>query len=156
MIINSSIFLPVPIVSTITDVNNAMNVLMDNIQKVNNYGLGMDSPIFTPIHPSVDTTINCNLNGQFQVIGVRSSTSALTMTLPLYSHNIIEGANFYFYDETGNASTYNITINTNGNKINGSTSNKTINANYGYLWILCYKKGISDLEFIILSQNGVV
>jgi hypothetical protein len=129
---------------------------MDNLNKVNNYGLGTASPLFYPIHPNVNTTINTSTNGQIQVVGVRSSTSALTMTLPAYNQNVVEGANFYFYDETGNASTYNITINTNGNKINGSTANKIINTNYGYLWILCYKVGVSDLEFIILNQNGVV
>jgi hypothetical protein len=157
MIVNQNVFLPINTLNTdIPDVNQALANVFENIKTLNNYGIGTNTPILNPIHVNVNTTINTNVNGQIQVIGIRSSTSSITITLPAYNQNVIEGSCFWIFDETGNANTYNITINSNSNLINGSTSNKTINQNYGYITLYCYKVGISQLEFIILGSQGVV
>lgn len=142
--------------STIAEVNTALTNLLQNIQSLNNYGIGIYTPIFQPVHITSNATINTTQNGQMQVIGVRSATSGITITLPLYTSNIIEGSMFYIFDETGNANTYNITVDRNGNLINGATSNKTINANYGYIVLYCYKVGLTQAEFIILGSSGVI
>lgn len=148
-------FLPINPVSTFAQVDTALSNLQTNIAKVNSYGHGTQSPFLTPIHPTSSTTVDTTANTQWQGVGVRSSVSAITITLPTYS-NLINGSLFVIYDETFNANTYNITIERNGNLINNAASNKTINAASGYIWLYCFSVGLTRAEFIILGSSGVV
>ena len=58
-----------------------------------------------------------------------TSASALTLTLPASPALNDE---IQIFDASGNASTYNITVSRNGNKINGSTGNLIIDTNGGW------------------------
>jgi hypothetical protein len=103
--------------------------------------------MFTIFRPTSDETLDRNA-GVNQYVGVNSSVSGITITLPLNA-NLTAGDTFYIVDETGNANTYNITIATNSNNVNGSASNISITKNYGYIWILF----VTASTFIILNQD---
>lgn len=154
-ITNPSNLYPIGTISTFADVNNALTAITANLAKLNTFGLGTQSPLFTPIHPTSSATIDVVANSQIQAIGVRSSIGALTITLPSYSALIV-GSMFYIYDETSNATTYNITIARNGNDINGSASDKTINTNNGFILLYCGVVGLTKAEFFIFGSSGVV
>jgi hypothetical protein len=153
-IVDQSGLIPIGTPTTIAQIQVALTALLANLVKINSFGLGVYSPIYTPLHPTSNYTIDPQVNGQMQSIGVRSSTTGLTITFPAFN-KMIDGSTFIIFDETLNSNTYNITINPNGNKINGSTSNKTINVNGGYLIVQCFSVGLTQSEFITLGSSGV-
>jgi hypothetical protein len=145
------------IINTLTSVTTSLGSLADaeeavqqldfNQRKINSNGLGNLSSMFTIFRPTSDETLDRN-TGVNQYVGVNSSVSGITITLPLNA-NLTAGDTFYIVDETGNANTYNITIATNSNNVNGSASNISITKNYGYIWILF----VTASTFIILNQD---
>ena len=75
------------------------------------------------------------------VIGVNTSSSSITITLPTTSSNGMElGRTYIIYDHSGNSNVNNIVINANGDSaggtINGSNT-MTINQNYASYTIIC-------------------
>lgn len=131
-------------IASLTDAQTAIQQLNLNQTKINENGIGKTSSMWTINRPTTDETLERN-TGVNQYVGVNSSVTGITITLPLNA-NLQSGDTFYIVDETGNANTYNITINTNSNNVNGSSSNITISKNYGYIWILF----VTTSTFIIL------
>lgn len=86
--------------------------------------------------------------GQY-FIAVTSLSAPLTINLPL-----ISASSNYFYiiaDESGNASTYPITINTQGSNIlPGGTTSMVINVSYGNVWI--YSVTATNNYFVLFTR----
>jgi hypothetical protein len=101
-----------------------VNAISSSIYNNNNYSL---TGITTGITNITLTT------GSSYVILINHVTG-FTATLPLQPHN---GEAFKFKDISGNAFTYNITINGNGKNIDGLSST-LINTNYGAIEIVYY------------------
>lgn len=91
------------------------------------------------------TQVNSNydINPSDRVI-MCSMASAITLKLPTYT-DLVMGDSFYIKDFTRNSSTYNITLNLNGNLIEGSSTDQVINTNGGKIELIY----ITGNEFII-------
>lgn len=151
-IVDIGAFLSVnPSIISDTNTKQAVTNLKSNVELLRAYGIGTAATPFEVERPtaSVNPLTRAD-SGKIKYVGVNSSVSALTMTLPadLDSKN---GDSFYIVDETGNASTYNVVIDltTNSLTANGSGSNITITKNYGYLWIMKFTAS----SYIILNQD---
>ena len=59
-----------------------------------------------------------------------------TTTYTIQTVHITDGKFFLFYDDTGNAGTNNITINTQGSELISGEANYTIAVDYGWTWMV--------------------
>jgi hypothetical protein len=80
---------------------------------------------------AVEITANTNLSAGSRYFV--SSSSSLTLTLPASPALNDE---IQILDASGNASTYNITVSRNGNKINGGTGNLIIDTDGNWTTLL--------------------
>jgi|TARA_Y100000310_G_scaffold90528_2_gene87805 hypothetical protein len=133
--------------STFAEAQQNINSLKANEQRLDTYGLGVNSVLEVTVPVTADDTLN-RLNANFQFVAVTSSVAAITVTLPLAA-NLVNGDQFFIADVSANANTYNITINTNSNNVNGSASNITISKARGSIHIYYYASG----EFFIKSTD---
>ena len=79
----------------------------------------------------ISTDVSIPITENVHVVMVDTSTNAVTLDLP----NPTEPMELIIKDSTGDANTRNITIDGNGNTIDGSAT-KTISSNYGFLTLL--------------------
>lgn len=90
------------------------------------------------VSASLPSDFNVVLSGNSTLLTGRSyfvdTTAARTLTLPASAS---AGDTISIFDATGTASTYNITVNVNGGKINGVEGNLIIDTN-GYWATLVY------------------
>jgi len=127
--------------TTLADVLNMLPNLIANLETLRAYGLGVNSTYNTVLNVIANTTLNTT--GQTkQVLAVTSAVSpgAITINLPL-PKDCPRGAEFLFYDASGNCNTYNITIDLNGNEVDGSSSDLVMSANYGKVCLICIETG---------------
>lgn len=85
------------------------------------------------------TRIN-NVDGNTTNSEGRIAYTALTAvrTFTLQTADTVADREYFIYDESGAANSFNITITTQAaQKINGSTSNIAITANFGYVRLKC-------------------
>lgn len=127
--------------TTLADVLNLLPNLIANVETLRAYGLGVNSTYNTVLNVIANTTLNAT-NQTKQVLAVTSATSpgAITINLPLPA-NCPRGAEFLFYDASGNCNTYNITIGLNGNEVDGSSSDLVMTSNYGKVCLICVETG---------------
>ena len=138
MITNSTNLIPMGTsIPTLPDAEKSISAISENIKKINDFGLGFAVPFFDVKNINADYQIVNNqdtASNQFFNVISAASPGALTLTFP---SNPTIGSLYYFYDYTGNCSTYNITIARNGNTIDGSTSNVTLSTNYTKALFIC-------------------
>lgn len=129
--------LPSPL-DTIAKLSMAVGALDRNLDRLNRASLGRDSLFFEVMAKSA--SFELDLTKQNNLLVLVNSSSSLTFTLTA-SDSVRVGMSVIFYDNTRNSETYPITINRNGNTINGSTDNLTIAKNGGYVWLKCTEVG---------------
>ena len=116
-------------------VNDILEVItVTNLNSVNTYTQAEVDALLaanTSVAPlSISTNTTLSAKKRYYV----TSASALTLTLPASPALNDE---IQIVDASGNASTYNITVSRNGNKINGGTGNLIIDNNGGW-YVLLY------------------
>ncbi len=129
--------LPSPL-DTIAKLASAVAILDSNADRVNRASLGRDSLFFEVMKKTANFELD--LTKQNNLLLLVDSSSAITITLTETASARV-GMNVIILDYSGNSETYNITINRNGNTIDGSASNLTIAKNKGYIWLHCAESG---------------
>ena len=140
---------PNPSLITDPDITSMIQAFNENFVKLNREGLGKRGA-YTEI-----VLVN-NANTPKTLVKTTKSSSvdfiatnaALTAKLPATGN--LDGDRYMFADGSNNASTYNLTIDANGNLINGAIANLVININKGFI-LLEY---INDnIGFKTISSN---
>ncbi len=129
--------LPSPL-DTIAKLASAVAILDSNADRVNRASLGRDSLFFEVMKKTANFELD--LTKQNNLLLLVDSSSEITITLTETARSRV-GMNVIILDYSGNSETYNITINRNGNTIDGSASNLTIAKNKGYIWLHCAESG---------------
>lgn len=127
--------------TTLADVLNMLPNLLANVETLRAFGLGVNTVYNTVLNVIANITLNAT-NQTKQVLAVTSAASpgAITINLPL-PQDCPRGSEFLFYDASGNCNTYNITIDLNGNEVDGSSSDLVMTANYGKVCLICIETG---------------
>lgn len=132
-----------------TTLDEAIQQFNQNFQIVNNYCVNKRDVFFETI-----TITNSNSGStlvkttKISIVKFTLTNAVLSVLLPTTNK---DGDKFMIYDSEGLGATYNITINRNGNLINGASSNYVINQNKG--WVeLTY---ITNTGFVITNSSEI-
>lgn len=88
--------------------------------------------------------VSINLTTDDYMVSVNTSSDAQTVAL---LSNPTTGRTFYIVDESGNANTNNITVNGNGQNINGS-STYVINTDYGFVKVV-----YNGTQYLVIGKD---
>lgn len=135
--VKTSITSPTPIAITEggtgqTSANNALNALLPVQTSANGKYLTSDGTstswgtITSTFVPMTSTAVSSNITLSSNNAYYVDTTAARTLTLPA---SPATGDSIYIYDASNNALTYNITVQPNSNKIQGSIQNLLIDSN---------------------------
>lgn len=126
-------------ISNFSELEEASRIINENYNKILNYFVGVNHTMFTSKKVTESLTLTRNKRPQY--VEVYSSSTALTLTLPLADADgtyVKKDDSFIIKDSSENSETYAVTLALNGGKLVGnpvSSTNPVISKNKGFIWL---------------------
>lgn len=161
-IVNSNQLTTVPNPTNLTDAIEAIKALTENQETLRKFGYGRDEASFKVL---AEITVNNKIlsrldKGTTAIVTVDNSSGAITVKLPAVS-DTFDGDSYFIFDKRGSANTHNITLDLNGNELDGGTTNPVININKGFFQVVCTEQGkfitiLDSKKQVDLTLTGVI